>query len=138
MTALIRKRAEIAGQIEAAQDHMRQLVIDLDHVDATIRIYRPDIDLEEIRPKPLPPRHQAFRGQSSRFILDTLKARPDGMTTREVAKLVIENRGLNPEDKGLSRTIVKRIGASLKDMRNKGLVQSEQGPGSFNLWRVAR
>ncbi|HMA13744.1 MAG TPA: hypothetical protein VKP12_03090, partial [Kiloniellaceae bacterium] len=46
VTALIRKRAEIAGQLEAAQNHARQLIIDLDHVDA------------------LPPRYAAFRAKS--------------------------------------------------------------------------
>ena len=34
VTGLIAKRAEIAGQIEHTQDQLRQLVIDLDHIDA--------------------------------------------------------------------------------------------------------
>ncbi len=63
VTALIRKRAEIAGRIEHTQTALRQLIIDLDNLDATIRLFEPDIDLEEIRPKPFPPRHAAFRGE---------------------------------------------------------------------------
>jgi hypothetical protein len=36
LTELIAKRAEIAGKIEHTQDQLRQLVIDLDHIDAAI------------------------------------------------------------------------------------------------------
>ncbi len=54
VTALVAKRAEITGRIEHTQTSLRQLIIDLDNLDATLRLFKPDIDLEEIRPKPLP------------------------------------------------------------------------------------
>ena len=45
VTALITRRAEIAGQIEHTQTSLRQLIIDLDNIDAAIRLFKPDIDL---------------------------------------------------------------------------------------------
>jgi hypothetical protein len=48
---LIRKRAEIAGQIEHTQDALRKLVIDLDAMDAAIRIFDPNADIGAIQPK---------------------------------------------------------------------------------------
>ena len=57
---MIAKRAELAGELEHHQAKVRQLLIDLDSVDATIRLFKPDINLEEIRPKPLPPCHAAY------------------------------------------------------------------------------
>jgi hypothetical protein len=51
LTGLIAKRAEIAGQIEHTQDKLRQLVIDLGHVDAAIHIFDPSIELEELLPR---------------------------------------------------------------------------------------
>lgn len=73
LTGLISKRAEIAGQIEHTQDKLRQLVIDLDHVDAAIHIFDPSIELEEIKSRPVPPRHQAFKGEVTRIVLATLR-----------------------------------------------------------------
>ena len=35
LSGLIRKRAEVAGELEAAQQRVRQLIIDIDNVDAT-------------------------------------------------------------------------------------------------------
>mgnify|MGYP000274211629 CR=1 FL=1 len=57
VTAYIQKRAETAGQIEQTQDALRQLIIYLDCVDATLRLYQPNIDPEEIKPEAMPPRH---------------------------------------------------------------------------------
>ena len=55
VTALVTKRAEIAGQIEHTKTSLRQLIIDLDKIDAAIRLFKPDFNLQEIRPRPFPP-----------------------------------------------------------------------------------
>lgn len=56
------KRAELAGLLEHHQALVRQTIIDLDNVDATLRLFDADIALEEIKPKPIPPRHCAYKG----------------------------------------------------------------------------
>ena len=71
LSALLRKRAELAGQFEHHQAKARQLLIDLDSVDATIRMFDPDIDLTEVKPKPMPPRHAAYKGEVARIVLGT-------------------------------------------------------------------
>jgi hypothetical protein len=50
VTGLIKKRREIAGRIEALQAQMRQALCDLDHVEASIRLFKPDIDRRPPRP----------------------------------------------------------------------------------------
>jgi hypothetical protein len=137
LSGLIRKRAEIAGQLEAAQMQVRQLIINLDSLDATIRLFAPDIDLEEIRPKPVPPRHTAFHGQVSRIILDVLRETGLPLTTKDVARHVMEARGLNVADPRLSHTILKRVGASLRNMRVRGTVRSEEGARRPLRWVLA-
>ena len=129
LTGLIKKRAELAGQIEAAQTTLRMLVIDLDNLDATIRLFQPNIDLEEIRPKPLPPRHHAFKGEVTRIVLDTLRQSDKPMTSQELARHVMAERGLNTADKRLVQVIGKRVGACLRHWRCKGVVLSQKGTG---------
>lgn len=137
LAGLIRKRAEIAGQIEATQLHLRQLVIDIDNVDATIRLFKPDIDLEEIRPKPLPPRHTAFKGEVARIVLGALRGSSTPLTTKDITIRVMSERNLNLNDKKLVRIVSKRAGACLKHYRNKGMVRSER-QGSQLRWEIAR
>ena len=136
VTALVAKRAEIAGRIEHAQTSLRQLIIDLDNIDAAIRLFKPDIDLEEIRPKPFPPRNQAFRGEVSRLILSALRQSPSPLSTHDLARHVMAERGLNTADKRLVRVIGKRVGSAMRHLRNRGLVRSEQGPGQYLDWRI--
>jgi hypothetical protein len=69
---LIAKRAEMSGEIEALQMRVRQMLIDLDALDSTIRVLQPDIDLEEVRPKQLPPRHAGYRGEVPRAVMTIL------------------------------------------------------------------
>ena len=115
---------------------MRQIIIDLDNLDATLRLFVPDIDLEEIRPKPVPPRHTAFHGEIARFILTALRETGLSMTTKDLVLRVMTDRALNVADPRLKWTIHKRIGASLRHLRAKGVVQSKAGCGSNVQWSL--
>jgi hypothetical protein len=125
VSALRGKRGELAGLIDALQDQLRAAMIDLDHVDATLRMFDPDIELDEIRPKPLPPRHHAFKGQVTRGILAML--RKDGpMDARAITIRLMAERELNPNDKKLADAMHKRIGAALRNLRDRGLAVSQE------------
>ena len=125
LSGVIRKRAEIARQLEAAQMTVRQLIIDVDNVDATIRLFDPDMDFEVIRPKPVPPRHTAFRGEVSRFVLTELRGTGEALSTKDITRRVMEARGLNVADPRLTLTVGKRVGASLRNLRARGPVRSD-------------
>ena len=135
LSGLIRKRSEIAGKLEAAQAETRRLIIDLDAVDATIRLVSPDIELEDIRPKPLPPRHAAYKGEVSRILFNALRDAQHPMTAEELAMCVMTERDLNMHDVRLRKTIMKRVHACMRHYRNKGTVESLPGPGKRMLWR---
>ena len=136
VAGLMRKRAELAGQIEFFQTNLRQLVIDLDNLDATLRLFVPDIDLDEIKPKPLPPRHSAFRGELSRIVLDELRRATKPATSRDIAYTVMSARSLNTADERLLKLMAKRVGACLRHQRSQGVVKSDQGPGQYMLWEI--
>ena len=129
VTAFIGKRAELTGQIERAQTTLRQLIIELDNLDATIRLFKPDIDLEELRPQPVPPRHSAFKGEISRLVMDTLRQSRAPLTTRDLARCVMIHRGLNVADKRLVKVVGKHVGPCLRHNRAKGLVRARQRQG---------
>lgn len=136
MSGLMKKRAELAGELEGAQALVRKLIIELDAVDQTIRIFNPDMDLEEIRPKPLPPRHAAYKGEVARIIFGALRDAHHPMTTQELAQHVMVERDLNSADKRLLRTVAKRVNACLRHYRTRGVLQSAPGPGGRILWKV--
>jgi len=134
---LMRKRAELAGKIEYLQREMRDLVQDLDHVDATIRVFDPTADVGLSKVKQYPPRHQAFRGEMVRFVLQTLREASEPITSLEIALGVVEGRGL---DKADTRTVVlfrKRVGACLFNLRKQGTVREVPREGTYKYWELA-
>lgn len=136
IAGLIRKRSEIAGRIEHYQAKLRQAIVDLDNLNHTIRLFDPDVDLQEIKPKPLPPRHQAHQGEPTRIVLSALRQPDTLLTTSKLAQNVMAERGLNTADSRLIRTISKRVGACLRHHRAKGLVRSEQGSEQCLVWQI--
>ena len=113
---------------------VRQLILDVDNLDATIRMFNPDIDLTEVRLRPVPPRHVAFHGEVSRLILATLRETAMPLTTNDITRRVMGERGLNLADPRLFRTVQNRVGSSLRAMRLRGRVVSRQGAGQNVLW----
>lgn len=138
LNALVRKRAEIAGQIEYNQLSLRHLIAELDHIDAAIRIFNPAIDIGAIRSKPVPPRHAAFKGEVTRVVFDMLRDASGPLTSRDIALSLMEQRGLNPNDRGLSVIMVKRICACLRVQKQKGLVRNAVSLGNLQGWEVVR
>ena len=137
ISALKDKRGEIAGLVDALQDQLRQALIDLDHVDSTILLFDPDAVLDEIKAKPMPPRHHAFKGQVTRAILDMLRKSPTAMDSAVITQRLMEERELNLADKRLVKTIQKRVGAALRNMRDRGLVTStEPRKGGLLSWSI--
>src|SRR5436853_7882758 len=120
LTGLMAKRAEVAGRIEHAQDQLRQLVIHLDHIDAAFHIFDPSIELEEIKARPVPPKHQAFRGQVTRIVLTALRNAKKPLTTADIAQRVMAERGLDTANAQLLKTMTKRAGACRRHLQKQG------------------
>ena len=112
-------------------------MIAVDHVDSTLRLFVPDIDLDEIKPKPLPPRHHAFKGQVTRSILAMLR-KEGPMDAKAITLRLMAERELNLNDKVLVKAMQKRIGAALRNLRERTLTTSSEGHGGFLLWQIAR
>jgi hypothetical protein len=93
LAGLVEKRAEIAGQIAHTRAMLRQLIIDLDHVDAAIRIFDPSYDAEGIRQKIPTAAHRALRGRPDPRDARCATGRAGTpMTTKELARPMARTR----------------------------------------------
>lgn len=138
VTGLIAKRAEIAGRIENLQGQLKAAVVDLDHVEASIRIFDPEIDMEAIGARRVPPAHHAFRGEVSRIILEALRKTTVPLSTSDLTERVMKERGLDLNDAPLRRTMGRRVGACLNHWRRvRGAVKSIPGPGQVLNWEIS-
>jgi hypothetical protein len=139
LSGLLRKRAEMAGQAEALRVQLQGQLSALDHVDSVIRIFRPDIDLEDLPERPVAPALSGTRGDLQRFLIDQLRKANHPLDTFELAEAVMRERGLDPEDRVVVKLIQRRTGYALAKLRNKGNVTSGRAHRSAPLeWSLVQ
>ena len=139
LTGLVKRRALLTGEIEAIHNRLKGLLADLEVLDATILQFDPSHRVEAIRPRAVrPPADWANRGQMSRIVLNILRQAAEPMTSRDIALELLVARAMDKSDQKLFRLMTKRVGVALRVQRDNGAVRSEQGPGQFVLWEVAR
>ena len=139
LTGLVKRRAEVTGEIEAIHERLKALLNDLASLDATILQFDPEHKVEAIRPRAIrPPADWSNRGQMSRVVLSILRQATEPLTTRDIALEMLVARAMDKNDVNLFKLMTKRVGVALRTQKENGAVRAEQGPGQFVLWEVAR
>jgi hypothetical protein len=139
VNGLVKRRAEMAGEVELTQKHLAKLVHDLEQLDAVILQFDPTRDIASIKPKAFrPPADWSKRREMGRVLLGILRQATEPLSTRDIATAIMTQRALNLEDKALFRLMTKRVAVSLRDYRDKGTIRSMDGPGMYNLWEIVR
>jgi len=137
INGLLRRRQEIADKLELAQGQVKQLVLDIDAVDSTLRLFQPDIEIGFVRIKPIPRRHAAGQHESSRLIYAVLREAPEPLTTRALVRAIMEARGMNTADHAMVETMRLRLATSLRKLRNRGKLVSDKENGRNMRWALA-
>jgi hypothetical protein len=139
ITALAKRRAQLAGEIESTQVKLHQMILDLEHLDRTLLTFDPSYEIASIKPKAFrPPADWSKRGEMTRLILGILRKATEPLTSRDIGLQLIIERALDKDDARLLRLMTKRIGVALRGQRDKGVVRSTQGPGMYQVWTLGR
>jgi hypothetical protein len=112
--ALRNKRAELAGMLRQLEQQLAQQRTNLAHVDATMRLFDPDMRPKDIRPKQPRTRTAWFRpGECLRLIYDELREATQPATTRELAERIMRLKAIPAADDQRRERIQKTLLASL-------------------------
>ena len=112
--ALRNKRAELAGMLRQLEQQLAQQRANLAHVDATMRLFDPDIRPKDIRPKQPRARNAWFRpGECLRLIYDQLREATQPVTTRELAEQIMRLKAIPAADNDRRERIQKTLLATL-------------------------
>ena len=134
ISTLKAKRAELSGDLIAAEKRIIELRADIGSLDRTIRVFDPAAEPHTIRPilrrkKPtLIP-----RGQCSRAILDMLRHADSPMTAREIAAQLAARYQFDASDTDAMSALVAKVRNTL--VRQNGLVSELRG--DTKVWEVA-
>jgi hypothetical protein len=136
LTELFQKRAELAGLIVQAEKQARQLREDLAHVEATIRILRPGIELPKVVPRRVEFRPRYFkRGQLTRLILDFMRGHAgEPVAVADIMPAAVGDRNLNSAE---YRRVEIVTYEALHKLAKRGTVQQTGQGARAARWRLA-
>lgn len=141
VAGLVAKHKELRDLRDRYSAEIKKLTVDIDHLDACIRLFDPAADTDAI--KQYVTKHRAQKGSVKRFVLNTLREASRPMTSREITELWVRDRGLNADEATVT-TIRKRIGACIKTCVVQEIVEctgetTDHGEfGPYKLWQLRR
>ena len=135
ISALSNKRAELAGIVSQLERQLGQQQTNLAHLDATMRLFDPDIRPNKIRPRHQRARSVWFRpGECLRLIYDELRDAVQPMTTRELAERIMRAKAMPMADDRQRELVQKTILGSLN--RAKATIERVEAAGVVG-WRLS-
>lgn len=135
ISGLLDKRAELAALLKFHRAELRKIICDLDHLDAAIRLFDPHADTSRV--KRYPTKHRAQKGEMARFVLLMLKRAEEPLTSLDITRAQIKERGLKADDETLV-LMRKRVGACLSANKAHGYVRSVPLDGPYKGWELVR
>jgi hypothetical protein len=139
ISALREKRALVAGLIEKLERKLEQHRADLTHIDGVLRLFQPDRDPDDIKPKRTYARRTRYfaKGELSRLVLEALRdARSKPLGTDDIAGQVITAKSFDATDGVLRAAIRDQALTALRAFRKRGSVE-QIGLGRGLRWKLA-
>ncbi len=136
ISALVKKRAELRGDIIHYKQLIATLDKDLQTIDATIKIFDVDYDISSIKPV-IKSRNRFFNnGEAKVLVLEVLKNSSLPISTDKISEIISVNRNLTFENKTDKPNFQKSILLALNTCLSNNLVEKVSKDGLSIVWKI--
>ena len=136
ISALVKKRAELRGDIIHYKQLIATLDKDLQTIDATIKIFDVDYDISSIKPV-IKSRNRFFNnGEAKVLVLEVLKSSNLPLSTDKISEIIATNRNLAFENKADKSNFQKSILLALNTCLSNNLVEKVSKNGLSIVWKI--
>lgn len=136
ISALVKKRAELRGDIIHYKQLIATLDKDLQTIDATIKIFDVDYDISSIKPV-IKSRNRFFNnGEAKVLVLEVLKNSEVPISTDKIADIIAIKRNLSFENKTDKSNFQKSILLALNTCLSNNLVEKVSKDGLSIIWKI--
>ena len=136
ISALVKKRAELRGDIIHYKQLIATLDKDLQTIDATIKIFDVDYDISSIKPV-IKSRNRFFNnGEAKVLVLEVLKNSEVPISTDKIADIIAIKRNLSFENKTDKSNFQKSILLALNTCLSNNLVEKVSKDGLSIVWKI--
>ena len=123
ISALRLKRSEISGHIHDLEKRIARQRANLANLDATIKLFSPGANPDDIPPKRAYRRTRYFaRNELSRLTQDALRTLSGPLTSAEIAAAVMQAKGMAADDVALKEIVAERALTVLRRLAERGVV----------------
>ena len=137
LSALIRKRAEVSGEIKHYESLLKKSKLNLQSIDQTIHIFDESYDLRTIKAKRVSSERYFKNGEAKTMILDVLRTATEPMNTTNVSKMIASEKSIDNDEGFDLERFCKVILASLARCESNGLIERVGKDGLSILWQIA-
>ena len=136
--ALVAKRADMLFEIGELEKRIDQLRTELVHLDAVLRMFRPNFAAEALPVRHRRPTKSPYfaHGELTKRIYDAMRT-SSSVASVEIAAAATRDKGLDPQNDSVTRTdFVRRVTLQLNDMYRKSKAE-KIGRGRAMRWKLA-
>lgn len=142
VSGLVAKHSELAGIIQFHQTEIERVVADLKHLDATLKLFAPEMDMRSLGTKRV--RKACVGGGFKRFkskeshtlVLDQLRVATEPLTTAMICTAIMADRGIE-DTKELRTSIQRTLTGTLRRLGQRGVIKEVGRQGLTVLWQIA-
>ena len=136
ISALVKKRAELRGDIIHYKQLIATLDKDLQTIDATIKIFDVDYDISSIKPVRKGRNRFFNNGEAKVLVLEVLKNSDIPLSTDKISDIIATNKNLSFENKADKSNFQKSILLALNTCLSNNLVEKVSKDGLSIVWKI--
>jgi hypothetical protein len=136
ISGLIKKRAEMMGELHALRERMGVVTNDLQCLDRVLQAFGYEGDLEGL-PVAKSKLVLFHKSELQQHVLHVLRSAAEPLSSRDIAVGIATTEGRDRYDKRAILDIIKRVGKCLGTLRYRGLVLSKREPKGRVVWWLA-
>jgi hypothetical protein len=132
LCGLIERRKLLTVEVRRTESALHHLLLDIDHLDATIRQFDPDYRVPSLTMASL-----GTGAQVTRTILTIMRKTPEPMSLTAITISFMTTVGLDHRNMKRFRQVKEQIRTAMTRQRKNGTVEAAEGPGHSLIWRIA-
>ena len=143
VSGLVAKHSELAGIIQFHRAEIERVAANLKHLDATIKLFSPEIDLRSLGAKRVTSSCASVGGfkhfknkESHTLVLDQLRVATEPLSAVMICTAIMADRGME-ETKELRISIQRTLTGTLRRLEKRGLVKEVDRSGLTVFWQIA-
>ena len=138
ISALIKKRSELSGEIEHYEKLLKEYRENLTSIDKTIHIFDDSYDLRTIKSKRIVRNSYFASGEATKMVLDVLRTAVKPIKTDNLIDILADKKSLVFQDSKERYSFSKTVSVTLNSIHKKGLIKKVDKEKGVVLWSIAK